>query len=169
MPQTRSHLGAGEPHRMSPRQNPGSGALAGAIGGIAGVFAMTALQILFDHLHGSPTPRPVHELSKRGGRHDIARLKARARKWHLPQRDATIRTAERVSYLFRARGIQPQWRHAAGVAVHYAFGAFIGAAYGFAFEVNPRVESTFPARSGRICSRRAPCPLVCCKCVSNAC
>jgi hypothetical protein len=43
------------------------------------------------------------------------------------------------SYLFRARGIQPQWRHAAGVAVHYAFGAFIGAAYGFAFEVNPRV------------------------------
>jgi hypothetical protein len=84
---------------MSPRQNPGSGALAGAIGGIAGVFAMTALQILFDHLHGSPTPRPVHELSKRGGRHDIARLKARARKWHLPQRDATIRTAERVFLL----------------------------------------------------------------------
>lgn len=124
---------------MLQRQNPRLGALAGAIGGMAGVFAMTVLERLFDHLHGSPVSRPVRELSQRGGRHDIARLKARARRWHMPQNDATIRAAERISYLFRARGIKPQQRHVAGVAVHYVFGAFAGAAYGFAFEKNRQV------------------------------
>jgi hypothetical protein len=121
----------------SPEHKPWIGGLAGAVGGIAGVFAMTALQLLFDHLHGSPPPRPVRELSQRGGRHDIARLKMRARKWRLPQKDATVRTAERLSYLLRARPIAPHQRHIAGVAVHYAFGALTGGVYGFIGERYP--------------------------------
>jgi hypothetical protein len=125
------------------RQNLWTGALAGALGGIAGVFAMTAQQLLFDHLRGSPVPRPVRELSQRGGRHDIARLKARARRWHLPQKDATIRAAERVSYLVRDKGIKTRQRHIAGVAVHYAFGAIAGAAYGFTAEKYPSTGVAF--------------------------
>jgi hypothetical protein len=121
----------------SPEHKPWIGGLAGAVGGIAGVFAMTALQLLFDHLHGSPPPRPVRELSQRGGRHDIARLKMRARKWRLPQKDATVRTAERLSYLLRARPIAPHQRHIAGVAVHYGFGALTGGVYGFIGERYP--------------------------------
>jgi hypothetical protein len=90
--------------------------------------------LLFDHLRGAPVPASVRQLSERGGRHDIARLKARARWSHLPQRDATVRAAEAVSYLVRATGIRAKHRHMAGLAVHYAFGALSGAAYGVAAE-----------------------------------
>jgi len=126
---------------ISRPQNPSLGALAGAVGGIMGVFAMTAIQLLFDHLHGPPVPRSARELSQRGGRHDIARLKVRARRWRLPQKDATVRAAERVSYLVRGRGIEARHRHRAGVAVHYAFGALTGAAYGFIAEKYPTIAA----------------------------
>ena len=112
--------------------------LAGTVGGIAGVFAMTALQLLFDHLQGAPV-RAARELSQRGGRHDIARLKTRARRWHLPQKDATVRAAERISYFLRGKGIKPRYQHVAGVSVHYAFGAMAGAAYGLAAEKYPTI------------------------------
>src|SRR3954462_14461623 len=59
---------------------------------------------------------------------------------HLPQKDATVRAAERISYLLRARGIKPQQRHMAGVTIHYVFGALVGAAYGYAFEKYPTVR-----------------------------
>src|SRR5437868_42862 len=121
----------------------GLGALTGAIGGIAGVLAMTALQLLFDHLRSSKAPRPVRELSQRGGGHDIARLKVRARRSHLPQRDATVRAAEGVASLVRARGLKPRHRHVAGVTVHYAFDAFVGAAYGWAVENNRTICAGF--------------------------
>jgi hypothetical protein len=48
---------------ISRPHNPLLGALAGAVGGIMGVFAMTALQWAFDHLHGPAVPRSVRELS----------------------------------------------------------------------------------------------------------
>ena len=123
--------------------NNGLGALTGAIGGIAGVLAMTALQLLFDLLRSSKAPRPVRELSERGGGHDIARLKVRARRSHLPQRDATVRAAEGVASLVRARGMKPRHRHVAGVAVHYAFGAIVGAAYGWAVQNNRAICAGF--------------------------
>jgi putative membrane protein len=126
---------------ISHRQNPWIGALAGAMGGIAGVFAMTALQLLFDQLRGPQVPRQVRELSLRGGRHDIARLKVRARRWHLPQKDATVRAAERVSYLMRGMGIRPRRRHIAGIAVHYGFGAIAGGVYGYTAEKYPAIAS----------------------------
>lgn len=100
---------------------------------------MTGLQLLFDHLRGAPVPRPVRQLSQRGGRHDIARLKARARRWRLPQKDATVRAAEKLSHAVRGSGIDPEHRHIAGVAVHYAFGAFTGAAYGYLAESYPGI------------------------------
>lgn len=57
----------------------------------------------------------------------------------MPQKDATVRAAERISYLLRAKGIKPRQRHIAGVAVHYAFGAIAGAAYGFTAEKYPTI------------------------------
>jgi uncharacterized membrane protein YagU involved in acid resistance len=57
----------------------------------------------------------------------------------VPQKDATICAAKRISYVFRATGITPRHRHLAGVTVHYVFGALVGTAYGFAFEANPEV------------------------------
>lgn len=114
------------------------------MGGVTGVLAMTALQLLFDHLRGTDTPRVVHELSQRGGRHDIARLKVRARRWHQPQKDATVRAAEAIHTLVGSRRMSGRQRHLAGVTVHYAFGALVGAAYGWAVEFEPRIA----ARSG---------------------
>lgn len=67
------------------QQSPSKGVLAGTVGGVAGVFAMTALQLLVDHLRGAPA-RAVRELSQRGGRPTL--------RWHLPQKDATVRAAE---------------------------------------------------------------------------
>jgi putative membrane protein len=114
------------------------------------VFAMTALQLLFDHLHSSPVPRRVRELSQRGGRHDIAQLKVRARRPHLPQKDATVRAAERFSYWVRGTGIKPHQRHLAGVAVHYGFGAMVGGAYGLSAERYPfmAIASGLPFGAG---------------------
>lgn len=100
---------------------------------------MTALQLLFDHLRGAPVPPSVRQLSQRGGRHDIARLKARARWLRLPQRDATIRAAEALSYFVRGAGIPAKHRHVTGLAVHYAFGALTGAAYGLTAEKYPTI------------------------------
>lgn len=43
------------------QKRPWKGVLAGTVGGIAGVFPMTALQLLFDHLRGAPV-RAAREL-----------------------------------------------------------------------------------------------------------
>jgi uncharacterized membrane protein YagU involved in acid resistance len=126
---------------MADKREAGVGILAGALGGIAGVFAMNALQLLFDTLHGSIPPRAVRELSQRGGRHDIARLKVKARRSHLPQRDATVRAAERLAQLTSRKNLTPHERHIAGVTVHHAFGVFVGAAYGWAVELEPRIAA----------------------------
>ena len=114
----------------SPRNHLLKAATAGMLGGIAGVFAMTMLQVLFDRIHGSAGSRPVRELSQRGGRHDIARLKTRARWSGLRQRDATVLAAERVARLLGGGDLNRHQRHGSGVIVHYVFGALVGAAYG---------------------------------------
>lgn len=137
--QTRNPQAADEPHSHLRQQSPVLGGLAGMAGGLAGVLAMTALQLFFDHLQPARVPASVRQLSQRGGRHDIARLKTRARWSRLPQRDATVRAAERLSYFVRGARIPGKNRHIAGVAVHYAFGALTGAAYGFAAEKYPTI------------------------------
>lgn len=108
------------------------GAVAGAVGGVVGVLAMSTMEILLDYLHERKPSRPVQELSLRGGRHDIAGLKDRARLSRLPQKDATVKAAERFAMLSGAGGIKRGHRHMAGLAVHYGFGACVGAAYGLA-------------------------------------
>jgi hypothetical protein len=108
------------------------GAVAGALGGVVGVLAMSTMEMLLDYLHERKPSRPVRELSLRGGRHDIAGLKDRGRKSRLPQKDATVKAAERLARLTGAGRIKRERRHMAGLAVHYAFGACVGAAYGLA-------------------------------------
>jgi putative membrane protein len=117
------------------------GAVAGAAGGVAGVLAMTALERMFDQLRGDGSPEAVRRLSQRGGRHDIARLKARARRFRLPQEDATVRAAQRISRAVRGRKIKVRNRHLAGLLVHYGFGACAGLLYGLAVERYPKASS----------------------------
>jgi hypothetical protein len=116
---------------------------AGMVGGVVGVFAMTALQLLTDALSGSAQLQAVRELSQRGGRHDIASLKKRARRSG-QQRDATVLAAEWVTQLAWERSLDTQRQHAGGMAVHYAFGAAVGGAYGCATEAFP----VTPTRGG---------------------
>ena len=119
--------------------NAWKGAVAGALGGVVGVLAMSTMEMLLDYLHERKPPPPVRELSLRGGRHDIAGLKSRARRLGLRQKDATVKAAERLGEVSGAGRPKPGRRHMAGLAVHYTFGACAGAAYGLA------VESWLPA------------------------
>jgi hypothetical protein len=113
------------------------GATAGMFGGVAGVLGMTAFQLLIDVLTGSAQSQAVRELSQRGGRHDIASLKSRARRSGRRQRDATVLAAGWLTQLALGRPLERQHRHAAGMAVHYAFGAAVGGAYGCVKEAFP--------------------------------
>jgi hypothetical protein len=108
------------------------GAVAGALGGVVGVLAMSTMEMLLDYWHERKPSRPVRELSLRGGRHDIAGLKDRARLSRLPQEDATVKAADRFAMVSGAGRIKRGHRHMAGLAVHYGFGACVGAAYGLA-------------------------------------
>ncbi|MBV9183945.1 MAG: DUF1440 domain-containing protein [Acidobacteria bacterium] len=113
------------------------GAVAGTLGGIAGVVAMTTLQLLTDAITGSIGSQPVRQLSMRGGRHDIARLKSQARRSGRQQSDATILAAERLKRAVLGENISARFRHRAGLALHYAFGAAVGTTYGYAVEKLP--------------------------------
>jgi hypothetical protein len=118
------------------RHNLLAGAIAGAVGGLAGTLAMTAVQLLSDLLTGAAPSKPVHELSTRGGRHDIARLKARARRTGMRQKDATIQIADRMMIATSGRRLRSDEQHPAGLAVIAA-----GAAYGATVEQYPRLTA----------------------------
>jgi len=124
---------------MSQRQNPGLGALAGAIGGIAGVFAMATLEMVFDHLHGSPAPRPVRELLQRGGRHDAGLTRGRVDGTCLRRCNNSCGGTNFICVSSDADHAPAQ--ALAGVTVHNVFRALFGTAYGFAFEANPEVAT----------------------------
>ena len=107
------------------------GAVAGAIGGISGALAMSALQYLYN---GRGANREQRELAQRGGRHDISQLKERARITGRRQQDATVKTARTITKAFVGTPLPHRYDHAAGLAVHYSFAVGTGAAYGVLVE-----------------------------------
>lgn len=110
------------------------GAMAGAGAGIVAAIGMTALQFLFDAVNGRVSSVAVRELSERGGRHDIAQLKERARITGLGQRDATVRAADVLARRLSGHALPRRHRHKAGLAVHYIFAASTGALQGIVAE-----------------------------------
>jgi putative membrane protein len=110
------------------------GAVAGAAAGIVAAVAMTALQLLLDAASRRGSCPAVRELSGRGGRHDIARLKEHARITGLRQRDATVRAANQLARALFGHALPPRHWHTAGLGVHYIFAASSGAMEGIISE-----------------------------------
>jgi putative membrane protein len=91
-------------------------ALAGALGGLAASFVMNQFQALL----AKAETRPPH-----------------------PQAgdDATVKTAQAVAKYILGRQLGPAEKKWAGPAVHYSFGALLGAAYGVLAATVPKVRA----------------------------
>ncbi len=56
---------------------------------------------------------------------------------------ATVKAADKLSNLTSGEPISRESREAAGAAVHYAFGSFLGGAYGLLSEIHPKTRAGF--------------------------
>lgn len=100
------------------------GAIAGALGGLAGTWAMSEAQRLWTHAVDGRAP------ASSGGKHD-------ARDWQerSERRNANEIAAQRVAKTVVGRCLTQRELAVAAPAVHYAFGTALGALYGCAAEV----------------------------------
>lgn len=127
-----------------------TGVIAGTIGGIAGVMAMTAVERLLDHASASGRHRAVRELSQRGGRQDVVALKRASARDATPRKDATVIAVERVLDSTMRAPLPRRWEHAAGMLVHYGFGAGAGALYGLSAARFPAITRGSGAAFGAL-------------------
>jgi putative membrane protein len=107
--------------------NPWLGALAGALGGIAGSWAM----VRFNHMVGGS--------DEDGGSHGHRRRHASPNDTDgtISDEPASSQTASRASEALRGRPLDERERQQAGPWFHYAFGALAGALYGAVAERQP--------------------------------
>lgn len=106
-----------QPHISDRKRAPDPlrGAIAGAIGGLVASGAMNAIQSVWNALGSGE--------SSGGGE------------------SATVKAAEKVARPVGDAPLREQRKKAAGDAVHYAFGAALGAAYGIAAEYVPAITA----------------------------
>ncbi len=109
-----------------------AGVVAGLIGGLAGTLAMSEFQALWSRVTGQHDP----DTASAGGRHD-------ARDWQerLEGRNANELAAHAIAERTIDRPLTRQELEAAAPALHYAFGAAMGALYGGLREVSAPVRA----------------------------
>ena len=103
--------------------NPVKGAVAGAVGGLAGAYVMGQFQSWWLDLEKRAAPKRRAHAAKDG-----ATDKA-------PEEPATVQVAERLAEKLLDSPLPEAMKPKAGEAVHYATGGLIGAAYGIAAEM----------------------------------
>ena len=111
--------------------NPMLGALAGAIGGLAGSWAM----VRFNHLikrGGAPSDR-------HGDRYAHRRSDARPNDTDgtIPDEPGSMQAAEALAEPLIGRELTEREKEVGGSALHYLFGAAVGALYGASAEIEP--------------------------------
>ena len=114
-----------------PRANPVLGALAGAIGGLAGSWAM----VQFNHLiqpNGAGSDRS-------GDRHAHRRTNARPNDTDgtIADEPGSMQAAQAIAQPVIGRALTEREKQIGGSALHYLFGAAVGAIYGASAEVKP--------------------------------
>ena len=87
---------------------PWKGLVAGALAGLAGSFAMSQFHALLPKREAPSTEE---------------------------SEDSTVKAASALSQIILCRGLTPCEKQIAGPAVHYAFGAGLGAIYGMSVEL----------------------------------
>jgi putative membrane protein len=113
------------------------GAAAGLVAGFVASWAANQFHSLWSVVAGEEQNPEVARLSDQGGRPDTAAAKEDVAAGGLPNEDATVAIATKVSKVIFERSLTKKEKHQAGVAVHYAFGAASGALYGAVAEVVP--------------------------------
>lgn len=114
---------------MGMRQgNPVLGALAGAVAGLAGSWAM----VRFNHVIGGGGFRP-------GDAHSHRRQAATPNDTDgtFPDEPASMQVASTVAAPVIGRPLNEEEKEVGGPIMHYLFGAFMGAMYGAAAETQP--------------------------------
>ena len=91
----------------------GTSVLGGLVGGLLGAAVMSVGHTVVSKLQPPPAPAAGE--------------------------DATVKVADRISRTVRGRSLTEREKPRAGSAVHYGFGAFLGAAYGGAAAFLPQV------------------------------
>src|SRR5882762_8731854 len=102
------------------------GAAAGAVGGLVASWAMNEFSALM---------KTVAESGSNGHKQ---KAKGNGQQEH---EDPTMTTAEKISETVTDITFSKEQKQKGGTAVHYAFGAVMGAVYGAAAEVAPPVKS----------------------------
>jgi putative membrane protein len=115
--------------------NPMLGALAGAVGGLAGSWAM----VRFNHLirpDGARSDRP-------GDRHEHRRTHARPNDTDgtIPDEPGSVQAAEAIAEPVIGRPLTEREKEIGGPILHYLFGAAMGALYGASAEVKPETTA----------------------------
>ena len=101
--------------------------LAGMAGGLVASWAMNQFQAGVKKISEASQQGQASEQGQNGGQAEEAE-------------DATMKTAEKVSEVVAHRSLTKEQKKQAGPVVHYAFGTLVGAAYGTASELDPRVR-----------------------------
>jgi putative membrane protein len=92
-------------------------ALAGTVGGLTASCVMNQFQALIAKIEAKhPQPQPAGD-------------------------DATVKTAQAISKYILGRELAPAEKKRAGVAVHYSFGALLGAVYGVLAATDPKARA----------------------------
>ena len=109
------------------------GALAGMLGGLAGSATMMAFQMAWSK---TAEAAGADELANKTHRHERM------------QQDSTAKVANIAAYRVIGRGLDRDEKKKGGAAVHFGFGAAMGALYGAVAELAPAATAGFGTAFG---------------------
>ena len=118
-------------NRRRNRSNPILGGIAGAIGGLAGAWAM----VQFNHMIGPDTGKS----DKPGDPYAHRRVEARPNDTDgtISDEPGSMQAASAIAEPGLGRRLTEREKEIGGPVIHYLFGAAAGAAYGVAAEIDP--------------------------------
>ncbi|MCU1309071.1 MAG: hypothetical protein JWO20_196 [Candidatus Angelobacter sp.] len=131
-------------------RNVAKGALAGAIAGLVASWVMVEFQKAWSKAEEAAQRRSGH--SRNLDEHGVPEHRAiHPEGEHEKQPDdATVKTAEAISEGLFGHRLSPEEKRIAGPAVHYAFGAIVGALYGATVETAPAARAGFGTAFGAV-------------------
>jgi putative membrane protein len=126
------------------------GALAGAIAGLVAGWVMVEFQKAWAKLEKTAQQRSAH--SKNLDEHGVPEHRAIHPEGEQDKQpdDATVKTAEAISEGLFGHRLSRDEKKIAGPAVHYAFGAIMGALYGATVEATPAARAGFGTAFGAV-------------------
>lgn len=118
------------------------GLAAGLVGGLVASWVMNEFQEMWSRrTEGIEKPHGAQALKPSGGHEAVEEIRREPHANTEEQEDATEKIADAVSENVFDHQLAKKEKELAGAAVHYAFGAAMGAFYGVAAEFVPQVSA----------------------------